>query len=92
MQVRFYADLRGLVGGATVNVPDEQAGTAGAALRHLAAAYPALREKLWNREGAWAGYVTVLINGRHIQYLQGLDTPLGPTDQLSIFPPIGGGL
>ncbi len=91
MQVRFYADLRSVVGATTVDVPDEESGTAGAVMRHLATAYPGLREKLWNDEGAWTGYVTVLVNGRHMQYLQGLETPLRPSDQLSMFPPIGGG-
>ncbi len=91
MQVRFYADLRNVVGGTTVDVPVEEICTTGAVMRRLAAAYPALSEKLWNAEGAWTGYVTVLINGRHMQYLQGLETPLQPTDQISMFPPIGGG-
>ncbi len=91
MQVRFYADLRSLVGGSAVDVPAGQADTAGAVMRHLAAAYPGLKEKLWNRDGAWTGYVTVLVNGRHIQYLQGLETPLKPGDVVSMFPPIGGG-
>jgi len=33
----------------------------------------------------------ILVNGRHVQHLQGLDTPLMDEDRVSIFPPAGGG-
>ncbi len=29
----------------------------------------------------------LLVNGREIEYLQGVDTPVGPTDRLELFPP-----
>ena len=32
-----------------------------------------------------------LVNGRDIAHLQGLDTPVGKDDVISLFPPIGGG-
>lgn len=32
-----------------------------------------------------------LVNGRDITHLQGLDTPVGKDDVISLFPPIGGG-
>jgi len=33
----------------------------------------------------------ILVNGRHVCHLNGLDTPLGEDDIVSIFPPAGGG-
>lgn len=33
----------------------------------------------------------ILVNGRHVQHLQGLDTPLNEQDVVSLFPPSGGG-
>ncbi len=35
--------------------------------------------------------VIVLVNGRRAEFLQGLDTPLSETDQVSIFPIVAGG-
>lgn len=36
------------------------------------------------------GYI-ILVNGKNIEHLQGLDTPLKEDDTVSIFPPAGGG-
>ncbi len=60
-------------------------------LHRLVACYPELYQKLWDVEGKQTGYVQILLNGRPIQYLQGLDTPVQPTDNLRLFPPVGGG-
>jgi len=35
--------------------------------------------------------VNILVNGRNIKFLKGLDTPLRNGDRVSIFPPAGGG-
>lgn len=35
--------------------------------------------------------IIILINGRHIQHLKGLDTGLGEEDVISIFPKVAGG-
>ena len=37
------------------------------------------------------GFVQVFINGRAIQYLNGLETPVSDSDIISLFPPVGGG-
>jgi sulfur-carrier protein len=36
-------------------------------------------------------HVRISINGRDSELDQGLDTPVQPTDQIAIFPPIAGG-
>ncbi|HWQ30252.1 MAG TPA: MoaD/ThiS family protein [Negativicutes bacterium] len=33
----------------------------------------------------------MLVNGRHIEHLQGLDTSLAENDEISIFPKVAGG-
>ena len=35
--------------------------------------------------------IIILVNGRHIDHLQGLDTGLGENDVISIFPKVAGG-
>ncbi len=37
-------------------------------------------------------YVRVMINGRDIELMHGLDTPLATKDEVAIFPPIAGGV
>ena len=95
MRIRAYATLRDLLGTSKLDMTlDESAGaptTAGQVLRRLAQAYPPLAGKLWADDGHLTGYITVLLNGRSIEYLRGLDTPVADDDTLSLFPPVGGG-
>ncbi len=35
--------------------------------------------------------VNILLNGRNVRFLKGMETPLGDGDRISIFPPTGGG-
>jgi len=60
-------------------------------LDRLVEDYPALAGKLWDAAGNWSGFVTVLRNGRSVEYLQGLETPVQDDDNISLFPPVGGG-
>ncbi len=91
MQVRFYANLRDLLKASVVDLDLCEATSMRDVLDRLAARYPKLHEKLWDAEGKQTNYVQILLNGRPIQYLQGLDTPVQPTDNLRLFPPVGGG-
>ncbi len=91
MQVKFYATLRDLLGVTTVELPLQEATTVGAVLAELTARYPALAAKLWREDGDLSKQLSVMLNGRAITFLQGLQTEAGPGDQLALFPPIGGG-
>ncbi len=80
--------LRPLVGGnARVTV---EAGTVGEALGALAAQYPDLQQQLF-ADGELRTFVNVYLNDDDIRYLQGLETPIGERDELSIIPAIAGG-
>ncbi len=91
MQVRVFATLRDVLGTKQVDVPVDCPATVGEVLESLAQRYPALRAKLWNQEGALTGSIQVMVNGRAMEYLSGLDTEIGPNDSLALFPPVGGG-
>ncbi len=46
---------------------------------------------LFDEEGKLHRYIKLLINGRGIHLLQGLDTPLSDGDIIAVFPPVAGG-
>ena len=37
------------------------------------------------------GEIIILVNGRNVLYLEGIDTPLKASDEISIFPMVAGG-
>jgi molybdopterin synthase sulfur carrier subunit len=91
MKIRFYANLREMVGGKEINLALDPNTTVRAVLRRLSVKYPELGQKLWDEDEVLRGYVKVLKEGRDIRHLQGLDTAIVETDILSLFPPVGGG-
>jgi molybdopterin synthase sulfur carrier subunit len=46
---------------------------------------------IFDKEGQLQRYIKVLVNGRGLHVLQGLDTPLSDGDIIALFPPIAGG-
>jgi len=92
MRVNFYATLRPLAGGKTLNVPVPDAQRASAVLHAATEAHPGLCAELWDAHGALREHIKVFINGRHTTHLpDGLDTLIGEHDELDVFPPVGGG-
>lgn len=43
------------------------------------------------KDGELAGFAVILIDGRDVRHLKGLETPLSPDSTISIFPPVAGG-
>jgi molybdopterin synthase sulfur carrier subunit len=62
-------------------------------LHELSARFgPELRGKILNAEGdGLHHYAVVMINGRHIEHLQGVQTKLSDEDTAAVFPVIAGG-
>lgn len=89
MRVRVFGTLRALVGAKEVEV--EAAGTVGNVLEKLTAGNPALREQVLDEDGNLQSSIHVLVNGRSIRFLDGLDTAIQEHDQFALFPPVGGG-
>ena len=89
MRVKVFATLRALVGAKEVEV--DAAGTVRNVLEKLTAEYPALKERILDDDGNLQSSMNVLINGRSIRYLEGLNTTIKESDQFAIFPPVGGG-
>lgn len=50
-----------------------------------------VRENLLDGNEALKPDVTILVNGREVKFLSGMDTILENDDEISIFPPVVGG-
>jgi molybdopterin synthase sulfur carrier subunit len=72
------------------DVVTAEGATVGEVLRNLAAAYPALGERLF--EGAEIRrFINIYVNNEDIRYLDDLNTPVSPDDEIAIIPAIAGG-
>jgi len=67
------------------------AATVGEALVRLTAEHPELRRQLYTEEGKLRAFVNVYLNDEDIRYLERENTPVRPSDTLSIVPSIAGG-
>jgi molybdopterin synthase sulfur carrier subunit len=92
MEIKVYATLRDVVGGAVVQLNSSTEMTVDEMLQALCDMYPALVPKLTINGGQDLHSAThILVNGRDMRYLNGLETVIGPHDTVRIFPPVGGG-
>jgi molybdopterin synthase sulfur carrier subunit len=91
MRVRVFATLRPLVGAKELDVAVGAGDTVRDMLETLIALHPPLGERVLDDDGDVQGSVHVLVNGRSISFLDGLETIVGEGDRVALFPAIGGG-
>jgi MoaD family protein len=92
MRVHFFASLRELAGGASVEVGLEPGSSAQRLLERVVEGCPALEPVLLDEQGQLLPHMKMFVNGREVVYLEGgLGHILEPTDRVDIFPPVGGG-
>ena len=94
MRVRFFAGIRDYSGCAEADLPYEE--TAGALARSLCERYgDKLRRKIFPSgnpgDGKFGTEIIILVNGRHVNHLGGVEAPLNPDDKVDIFPVVSGG-
>ena len=89
MRVKIFGTLRQVVGAKEVGV--DAADTVRDVLERLTAEHPALRERILDDDGSLQSSITLLVNGRNVRFLNGLDTTVRENDQVALFPPVGGG-
>jgi molybdopterin synthase sulfur carrier subunit len=92
MNVNFFATLRRVTGGKTVefDLPDEV--TAGEVLDAVITRFPAMRDDLLDENGELHRHCHMFINGRGVPFLlEKMDTVVQPGDTVNIFPAVGGG-
>lgn len=92
MNVKLFGNLRQYGGGSHVAVDLGEGRTVADLLERLFALCPALRPHVVTPEGdALLPHVNIMLNGRLIRDLQGLQTPVSEEDSVAIFPPSAGG-
>jgi molybdopterin synthase sulfur carrier subunit len=64
--------------------------TVGELLAELGTQFPALRDRLFDG-GELRRFVNVYVNNEDIRYLDDLETPVAPNDEVSIIPAVAGG-
>jgi sulfur-carrier protein len=60
-------------------------------LDELMIRYKGLGEMMFDANGTLRSFINILRNGRNVQFLAGLDTPLSDGDVIALFPPLAGG-
>jgi sulfur-carrier protein len=86
--VKLAPILRSSVGGS------KQVGAAGNTLAEVLSdlyqRYPALKEQI-QPEQELSRFINVYVNDQDVRYLQGLATPVGPSDTITLLPAMAGG-
>jgi molybdopterin synthase sulfur carrier subunit len=89
VKVRVPGPLRRLTdGSAEVSV---EGTTVAETLASLEASYPGFRERLYDDSGGLRQFINIYVNDTDIRFDQGLDTPVGERDEVSIVPAVAGG-
>lgn len=92
MQIKLFASFRLKGGGDRVEVTVGPDSTVADALEALCTKVPVLREHLLEPgTGLLQQHVQIMLKGRLIRDLQGLETPVTNEDAMAIFPPVAGG-
>ena len=88
-KVKLPTQLRDAAGGAT----EAQApgATVGEVLEALYTEHGELRERISDSDGTLRRFVNVYIRGEDIRFLDGLDTEVGESDEVTILPAVAGG-
>ena len=89
LSVRIPTQLRTLTGGSgEVQV---EGATVGEALKALDAAHPGMGDRLFDEAGNLRRFVNVFLADEDVRFLEGLATPVGDGQTLSIVPAVAGG-
>jgi len=90
MKIKFFATYREITRRKEEDFPAPE--NMRELLNNLCERYPGFREKLLTPDGMEVGGETIImVNGRNIDHLDGIKTPLAETDTVSVFPVVAGG-
>ena len=90
VQVDFYATIQPVFGLRSMRIDLDPAATVGQLLARLCTT-DRQRDSIFQSSETIRKDVRILQNGRDINFLNGLETPLHGEDKIAIFPPVAGG-
>lgn len=92
MKVNFFATLRDIAGGKTVEFDVNHGVTAQELLDAIIQRFPLMKKELLNEDGTMYGHVHFFINGRDVQFMdEAFETKITAEDTVNVFPAVGGG-
>ncbi|MBI5667826.1 MAG: MoaD family protein [Chloroflexi bacterium] len=89
--IHLFATLRDLTSAKQIEVPFRDGQTVRELIQSVSQISPALADKMVNERGELTGLVHVLVDGRNVEWLDGLDTTIRESDMLVFLPPAAGG-
>jgi molybdopterin converting factor small subunit len=89
LTVRIPTQLRTLTAGR--GEIEVEGSTVGEALKALDAAHPGFAERLFDDQGQLRRFVNVFLADEDVRFLDGLGTPVGAGQTVSIVPAVAGG-
>jgi molybdopterin converting factor small subunit len=87
--VRIPTQLRTLTGGSSEVTVDGS--SVAEVLKALDAAHPGFADRLFDESGVLRRFVNVFVADEDIRFQQGVDTPVGSGQTVSIVPAVAGG-
>ncbi len=90
-EIKLFATLRDVVGQKAIDIPFQAGQTVRQVLATVAGLYPALGAEIMHPDGELTGRVHILVAGRNIRWLDGLDTVVLDENSLVLLPPSAGG-
>jgi len=92
MKVNFFATLRDIAGGKTIEFDVDHGVTALELLDAIVQRFPLMKKELLNADGQLYGHVHFFINGRDVQFTnEKFQTRIMQEDTVNVFPAVGGG-
>ena len=89
VMIRIPSPLRRITGGQ--DRVEVEGSTLSETINGLESKFPGIKARLLDESGELKHFVNVYVNGEDVQFLQGLDTPITATDEVSIVPAVAGG-
>ena len=89
VMIRIPSPLRRITGGQ--DRVEVEGITLSETINGLEDQFPGIKERLLDEAGELKHFVNVYVNGEDVQFLQGLNTPINSTDEVSIVPAVAGG-
>lgn len=91
MKIKLFATFREIANDKEVDFPFSESITVDELIQALIKKYPAFDAEIFDENRNVKRFTHILVNGRNVIHLDGLHTKIKNTDEIALFPPVGGG-